>query len=103
MKWVKILAVWLVGLPIMVTVLMICQNLQSDRVGGFVGDRVFEASANELASLGRGSGDDSSQVVDTLKDKLLGGLLAAGFDEESCLSRYQSALYRKTSSHKPSS
>ncbi|KAJ4847394.1 hypothetical protein Tsubulata_038581 [Turnera subulata] len=35
-------------------------------------------------------------------DKLLGGLLASGFDEGSCLSRYQSVLYRKNSLHKPS-
>ncbi|KAJ4833486.1 hypothetical protein Tsubulata_006651, partial [Turnera subulata] len=35
-------------------------------------------------------------------DKLLGGLLASGIDEESCLSRHQSSLYRKTSPHKPS-
>lgn len=36
-------------------------------------------------------------------DKLLGGLLTPGFNEGSCLSRYQSILYRKTSPHKPSS
>lgn len=41
--------------------------------------------------------------VDALKDKLLGGLLASGFDEGSCLSRYQSVLYRKALHHKPSS
>ncbi|XP_020226603.1 galactoside 2-alpha-L-fucosyltransferase [Cajanus cajan] len=37
------------------------------------------------------------------KDALLGGLLSAGFDEKSCLSRYQSALYHKELSGKPSS
>jgi xyloglucan fucosyltransferase len=37
------------------------------------------------------------------KDKLLGGLLSAGFDEGSCLSRYQSVKYRKEPSQKPSS
>jgi xyloglucan fucosyltransferase len=47
--------------------------------------------------------DVSSQPTDTLKDKLLGGLLAPGFDEGSCLSRYQSSLYRKSPLHKPSS
>ncbi|CAH8382360.1 unnamed protein product [Eruca vesicaria subsp. sativa] len=36
------------------------------------------------------------------KDKLLGGLLTADFDEDSCLSRYQSSLYRKSSPYKPS-
>ncbi|CAA7031198.1 unnamed protein product [Microthlaspi erraticum] len=35
-------------------------------------------------------------------DKLVGGLLAIGFDEDSCLSRYQSSLYRKPSPYKPS-
>ncbi|KAG4961673.1 hypothetical protein AAZX31_13G351200 [Glycine max] len=35
-------------------------------------------------------------------DKLLDGLLVSSFDEASCFSRYQSYLYRKASSHKPS-
>ncbi|KAJ7947665.1 Galactoside 2-alpha-L-fucosyltransferase-like protein [Quillaja saponaria] len=35
--------------------------------------------------------------------KLLDGLLAPGYDEGSCLSRYRSYLYRKGSTHKPSS
>ncbi|CAD5188276.1 unnamed protein product [Musa acuminata subsp. malaccensis] len=36
------------------------------------------------------------------KDRLLGGLLSPEFDEASCLSRYQSALYWKQSDHTPS-
>ncbi|VVA91269.1 unnamed protein product [Arabis nemorensis] len=37
------------------------------------------------------------------RDKLLGGLLTADFDEDSCLSRYhKSSLYRKTLPYKPS-
>ncbi|XP_010480469.2 PREDICTED: probable fucosyltransferase 8 [Camelina sativa] len=36
------------------------------------------------------------------RDKLLGGLLTEEFDEDSCLSRYQSSLYRKPSPYKPS-
>ncbi|KAJ9559092.1 hypothetical protein OSB04_013706 [Centaurea solstitialis] len=36
-------------------------------------------------------------------DKLLGGLLSNQFDDESCLSRYQAASYRKDSPYKPSS
>ncbi|KDP31277.1 hypothetical protein JCGZ_11653 [Jatropha curcas] len=35
--------------------------------------------------------------------KLLGGLLANGFNEETCISRYQSVSYRKELPHKPSS
>ena len=46
--------------------------------------------------------DDLSRSAEEPKDKLLGGLLDAGFDERSCLSRYQSALYRKELQHKPS-
>lgn len=37
------------------------------------------------------------------KDNLHDGLIAPVFDESSCLSRYQSNLYRKFSPHKPSS
>ncbi|XP_018510129.1 probable fucosyltransferase 8 isoform X3 [Brassica rapa] len=36
------------------------------------------------------------------RDKLIGGLLTEDFDEESCLSRYHSSLYRKPSPYKPS-
>ncbi|RWW05557.1 hypothetical protein GW17_00031160 [Ensete ventricosum] len=43
-----------------------------------------------------------SLVIPSPEDKLLGGLLPPGFDESSCLSRYQAALYRKASPHKPS-
>jgi len=41
----------------------------------------------------------SSDSVDL---SLLGGLLVSGFKKESCLSRYQSYLYRKASPYKPS-
>ncbi|KAJ0984535.1 hypothetical protein J5N97_002891 [Dioscorea zingiberensis] len=36
------------------------------------------------------------------KDRFLGGLLVDGFDEASCLSRYQSVMFRKVSSYIPS-
>ncbi|CAN8293642.1 unnamed protein product [Cochlearia groenlandica] len=42
--------------------------------------------------------DDSKKP----RDKLLGGLLATGFDEESCLSRYHQSSLRKPSPYKPS-
>jgi xyloglucan fucosyltransferase len=35
-------------------------------------------------------------------DRLLGGLLVDGFDEESCHSRYQSAMYRRNAGRQPS-
>lgn len=49
-----------------------------------------------------GSEQDSSAASDAAKDTLLGSLLPVGFDDKSCLSRYRSALYRKTSPHLPS-
>lgn len=40
--------------------------------------------------------DNGASDSDELQqDKLLGGLLADGFDEKSCLSRYQSAMYHR--------
>ncbi|KAJ6726519.1 FUCOSYLTRANSFERASE 2-RELATED [Salix purpurea] len=50
-----------------------------------------------------GSRNDPSQSNIMPGDKFLDGLLAPGFDERSCSSRYQSFLFRKTSLHKPSS
>src|ERR1044072_2862619 len=47
--------------------------------------------------------DDAFDSAELVKDKLLGGLLADGFDERSCLSRYQSVMYHKGLSGKPSS
>ncbi|KAL2572893.1 hypothetical protein AAZV13_17G093100 [Glycine max] len=49
--------------------------------------------------------NETSDSVELQQDKLLGGLLADGFDdEETCLSRYQSAMYyHKGLSEKPSS
>ncbi|KAJ6346819.1 hypothetical protein OIU76_003491 [Salix suchowensis] len=49
------------------------------------------------------SRNESSQSTRMPDDKLLDGLLAPGFDERSCLSRYRSSLFRKISPHKPSS
>ncbi|KAL3640555.1 Galactoside 2-alpha-L-fucosyltransferase [Castilleja foliolosa] len=42
------------------------------------------------------------QPVEVPNDKLLGGLLPSGFDEKSCLSRYQSLLYRRGTARKAS-
>ncbi|KAF2545807.1 hypothetical protein F2Q70_00019890 [Brassica cretica] len=50
-----------------------------------------------LGAIVNGSNDS-----DKPRDKLLEGLLTADFDEDSCLSRYQSSLYRKPSPYKPS-
>lgn len=47
-----------------------------------------------------GSTSQSNGSAKVAKDVLYGGLLAAGFDERSCLSRYQSGSYRQNSFHK---
>ncbi|XP_027343464.1 probable fucosyltransferase 8 [Abrus precatorius] len=46
--------------------------------------------------------DSSLSTTAISNDKLLDGLLVSTFDKASCLSRYQSHLYRKASPHKPS-
>ncbi|CAL9748414.1 unnamed protein product [Musa acuminata subsp. burmannicoides] len=61
----------------------------------------FRAAAR-AASVGAASGGLENESFPSFrgpKDKLLHGLLAAGFDEQSCLSRYHSALYWKESPH----
>ncbi|KAF7843183.1 fucosyltransferase 2-like isoform X1 [Senna tora] len=50
------------------------------------------------------STNDSTPLIKINAQNLhLDGLLASGFDEASCISRFQSYLYRKASPHKPSS
>ncbi|GFP87464.1 galactoside 2-alpha-l-fucosyltransferase [Phtheirospermum japonicum] len=46
--------------------------------------------------------NDLAHPIEVPKDKLLGDLLPSGFDEKSCLSRYQSLLYRRGNPRKAS-
>lgn len=46
--------------------------------------------------------DTSQSSTSIANDQFLDGLLVSTFDEASCLSRYQSHLYRKASPYKPS-
>ncbi|XP_062178740.1 galactoside 2-alpha-L-fucosyltransferase-like [Phragmites australis] len=55
-----------------------------------------------VAGWGQGSDDLSFWYPRTAHDKLHGGLLVEGFDQESCHSRYQSAMYRRNPGRKPS-
>ncbi|XP_027343465.1 galactoside 2-alpha-L-fucosyltransferase-like [Abrus precatorius] len=48
------------------------------------------------------STEGSSPLTRSHADKLDGSIISSGFDEGSCLSRFQSYLYHKTSPHKPS-
>ncbi|XP_054791416.1 probable fucosyltransferase 7 [Prosopis cineraria] len=56
----------------------------------------------EISSCSRFT-NDSISPVKSVTQQLYDGLLASGFDEPSCISRFQSHLYRKSSPHKPSS
>lgn len=51
------------------------------------------SSLNPLFQITQDLNNDTSDSVELLQDKLRGGLLVDGFDESSCLSRYQSAMY----------
>ncbi|KAL6606867.1 hypothetical protein ACP70R_042520 [Stipagrostis hirtigluma subsp. patula] len=59
---------------------------------------------NAANVLRRGSGDEGAfqRWPARSHDKLLGGLLADGFDERTCHSRYQSAVYRRNTGRRPS-
>ncbi|KAK4752935.1 hypothetical protein SAY87_021733 [Trapa incisa] len=63
-------------------------------------ERVLELNAKSRRETG--SVEGTSHSVMGSEDKLLGGLLATGFDEDFCISRYGSVSYRKASGHKPS-
>ncbi|KAF7806211.1 galactoside 2-alpha-L-fucosyltransferase-like [Senna tora] len=83
---------------VLFSVSVVLRDPPSDGVAeAFAATTVFEAKQSE------GLNKDASDSVDLQKDELLGGLLAAGFDERSCLSRYQSILYGKGLLEKPSS
>ncbi|KAL6606869.1 hypothetical protein ACP70R_042522 [Stipagrostis hirtigluma subsp. patula] len=55
-----------------------------------------------MAGFGQGSQDFSFLHTGASHDKLYGGLLVEGFDQESCHSRYQSAMYRRNPGRRPS-
>ncbi|GAB2280244.1 Galactoside 2-alpha-L-fucosyltransferase [Dionaea muscipula] len=97
----------LIILLVLVTLSFFYRNPQSDRVGygsSFAVARVLDSKSQPLiTSESLRSINDSLKPVEFPKDHLLGGLLAPGFDEGSCLSRYKSFLYRRTSPYKPSS
>ncbi|XVF85895.1 hypothetical protein PTKIN_Ptkin17bG0154600 [Pterospermum kingtungense] len=99
MRLTKSFASFLMALPVLIMLTMILRHHPSDRLTGFADARpsFTNASIPPLQEV-----DQVSQSTDMAKDKLLGGLLAPGFDEHSCLSRYESFLYRKASPHQPS-
>ncbi|KAK7411429.1 hypothetical protein VNO78_02862 [Psophocarpus tetragonolobus] len=61
------------------------------------------STAKTLLQLKQTQQGDTSESGKLQNDKLLGGLIADGFDERSCLSRYHSVTYGKGLSGNPSS
>ncbi|XP_059644853.1 galactoside 2-alpha-L-fucosyltransferase-like [Cornus florida] len=100
MKMMGIFVACLMALSVLFSVSVILRDPPSDGIWAVSEHRVLEDKS--LKVIGSEDGD-SSQQVEVPKDILLGGLLSDGFDERSCFSRYQSALYRIESGHKPSS
>uniref|UniRef100_A0A5B7BGW9 Fucosyltransferase n=1 Tax=Davidia involucrata TaxID=16924 RepID=A0A5B7BGW9_DAVIN len=100
MKLMGIFVACLMGLSVLFSISVILSDPPSDGIWAVAEARMLEVKPQTVKDL---EGDDSSQPVQVPRDKLLGSLLSAGFDERSCLSRYQSILYRKELGHKPSS
>eukprot|EP00257_Ricinus_communis_P008977 XP_002527238.2 galactoside 2-alpha-L-fucosyltransferase [Ricinus communis] len=83
-------------------IIMLSVNYQ-DRMFNLIENvRVIGGKALNVTQFGIDFKSDSSQPAGTSDDALLDGLLALGFDQESCLSRHQSVLYRRPSPKKPS-
>ncbi|KAJ1405808.1 Xyloglucan fucosyltransferase [Sesbania bispinosa] len=103
MSFAKIFALCFVAVPLVVTLRLALSYPSSDPNPGFAQARILDkVSRTDTSVAENGSEDGHFESSKMSKDKLLGGLLAPGFDEGSCLSRYESSLYRKTSPHKPS-
>ncbi|KAL3599571.1 hypothetical protein D5086_007489 [Populus alba] len=99
-RYSTLLLVCAIALPVSFMILIMYQNPSFDLTGGLA---KAEKSGNvSIIIVESDSRNDSSQSTRMPDDKLLDGLLAPRFDESSCLSRYRSSLFRKTSPHKPS-
>ncbi|XP_057951916.1 galactoside 2-alpha-L-fucosyltransferase-like [Malania oleifera] len=101
LKLMGILMVCVMVFSVMFTVSVVLRDPPSDNLWAFAEARALDVPPNDGS--GYHSEDHASDSVEAPKNKLLGGLLAAGFDEASCLSRHESVLYRKDVPHKPSS
>lgn len=95
-RFIFLLVGFLVFLPLIVFVSGFHRSLPLDQLHGLNERGNFEVR-NE-----QGTKDDTSTSSKITRDPFLGGLLNSGFDKTSCLSRYESALYWKSSSHSPS-
>ncbi|CAL1360359.1 unnamed protein product [Linum trigynum] len=120
----KLVAALMLALPAIFLLSVVLRRPQFDLGFGFADARVLVNPGDEPIVQKEASGDgnvnevlraqlnatlpgsEDVKIVQPSKnaagDKLLGGLLAEGFDEASCASRYQSYSYRKDRHRKPS-
>ncbi|KAJ7978448.1 galactoside 2-alpha-L-fucosyltransferase-like [Quillaja saponaria] len=114
MRLMGVFVVCLMVLSVLFSVSLVLRGPPSNGVSEVPEARVFEVKSSEVLAQVTfccfftflkfiASEEDASMSVGLPKDKLLGGLLSAGFDERSCLSRHQSVMYHKELSDKPSS
>ncbi|ONK60866.1 uncharacterized protein A4U43_C08F23530 [Asparagus officinalis] len=96
LRLIIVLVGFLVLLPLLVAISGFHRSLPLDQLQGAAERGKFEVRTEQ------GSEEASFAPPETPKDTLLGGLLAPGFDQDSCLSRYQSVFYHKASKYSPS-
>ncbi|CAK7336430.1 unnamed protein product [Dovyalis caffra] len=101
-KFPKMVVSFLLAFCLLYMASMVYRSSSFDLIGEFAKADVTGETAENVTLPSVKEDNLSSQPESVVVDKLLGGLLAPGFDEESCISRYQSNLYRKISPHKPS-
>lgn len=99
MKLMGILVACLMLLSVVFSVSVILEDRPSVSIWSGAESRVLQEKPHQEVV---GSEEDSSRDFMEPGDKLLGGLLTTGFDERSCVSRYQSVLYSKALTHNPS-
>ncbi|CAA7037856.1 unnamed protein product [Microthlaspi erraticum] len=103
MRITEILVYFMVTIPVLLVLVVIFGQDSSDQGNGFANAaRIIQIKPepNVTTSLDVSTTMQRDQKQNDLS--LLGGLLVSGFKKDSCLSRYQSHLYRKASPHKPS-
>ncbi|ESQ33019.1 hypothetical protein EUTSA_v10005557mg [Eutrema salsugineum] len=105
MRVAEILAYFMVIIPVLLVITVILGHDSYDQGNGFAeASRIIQIKQEPNVT----SSDDSTIQRDQKRNdsvdlSLLGGLLVSGFKKDSCLSRYQSYLYRKASPYRPSS
>ncbi|KAL7098843.1 hypothetical protein ACP275_09G044400 [Erythranthe tilingii] len=100
MKLTGAIVVFVMGFSVLFSVSVVLRDPPSDVLWPVVdASRILDSKLHKAIL----EEDELAQPVEVPNDKLLGDLLPIGFDDKSCLSRYQSLLYRRGLSRKPSS